>query len=188
MDKKRKLYWIVAILLAFVVLSGGCGGSGGNESGGSNPNPNPGPGPTPPPSANDFVALSGTWIATQGSGKVNSAHGAYDASLRLGTLRLTLLNTFAGSTTATFQEYADFDWDIFVGGRYLDDSDLRDDDHVNVTVTKKGNNVFSYVTPHGNSVEITLTSLTTAQVTESGTLYDDGVRYSYSVNYSLRKN
>ena len=203
--KKRIGVWWLLMALAFVIMSGGCGG--GSSRGGHNVIPMP-IDPTPP-IARDyaFSDLVGTWLLSSGSGTASGHIGGYPGSGTATAISgsAQILNMVDMGVTAEFDVLMTSLWSVAVNtpyGPYRDVVGLNLDSQAGTydpnysyeAPRKVGPNVFVYYyTESGlefsarSTMTITLKSSTTADVVHKGEYYEYGDRVTYDVKYSVWK-
>ena len=198
-------YLFVLVLVIF--LFSGCGGSDDSGSSGSNktsktPNKTTKENtPTPNPETNADVGtytdtydiasvLNGEWYGLSGSGTITDDDSTY--GLLLSSMTISVIKTqvtgqtgiFTGNTGTSYitfrQRWAISDGGISYKVLLYGDAERQDMSHVGVDMWRlEGSD--------GTVVTVTLTSETTAIVTEDGTVDIEGYPCKYSVRYTIKK-
>lgn len=194
---KKFLCYLIAALIFFAIISGGCGGHNlqhsGNEAASRTnyTNPNQYQQDTIPDSYNEnsysLNQLTGTWLASNGSGTGTGATGNYTFSVNC----QATLGEFdsSGTTFATINEA----WYVYQNG-YFVTRILFEPDSEHMKLTNIGVNTWRATfpdggrdVPDGGDVTIMLTSANTAHVRESGIILIEGEYYNYNAEYTMVK-
>jgi hypothetical protein len=172
--------------MLFVLAVGGCGGGGGgdgNDGGGYIPAPEF---PDPPTTETDFYALSGEWLARDGSGTATGIGGPYNLRLNEGHGIINVLEV--NGQEAYIDEVVLFAWDIYAGSVFQETLVIYDTEIERALVARIGDNKFKYTFPGGRStITLTIQSPTVAFVEEKGIWTNEYGSFSYSGSYYMDK-
>ena len=180
MKRKSFVPWLLLIVFALAVMSGGCSdeGSGGGSY--------------------SFRDLEGTWILTSGSGTGSGSVGGItisgSATAVEGYVTFSKMSELGGGSFYTEIEMLSA-WDVTFNPPYEDYSGLRtlgfDYSHGDgVEGRQEGSNVFVFSDTEDGAnirVRIALTSSTTANVDHMEEYNNDGIHEKYDVKYSISK-
>ena len=195
----RKLSsWMYLFVLVLVVfLFSGCGGSDDSSNGGNNSPSSPTSKPTPitpNPETNSNVGtytdkydiasvLNGEWYGLSGSGTATGEGGTY--GLLLSSMTISIVKTqVTGNTGTSYITYRQT-WTTSDG--VWDYRTLLYGDAEKMNMSHVGSDMWRLEGSDGTVVTVTLTSETTAIVTQDGTADIEGYPYDYSVRYTIRK-
>lgn len=136
--------------------------------------------PTPAPSPElDFGTPAGWWEVVSSSGTAKGVN-AFDLDMSYGTA--SFVDTWGADNSATATLTALASWNVLHSGTQVGTIDL---DHA-ITLARTGINTWEWALSE-RSLIITLTSSTTATVTEEGVFTFDGWQYRYTVSYAMAK-
>ena len=131
--------------------------------------------------------LAGTWIASSGSGTGTGSTGTYSFTMD----HRAILGNFDASGTTIFSQYRI--WYVYQDGYFIRRLLFTPDIDVPMTLINIGYNTwkatFSYSNNNlpGGDVTVTLTSATTAEVREAGSLVVEDEYYDYVAEYTMMK-
>ena len=199
MFTRKNLYCLFMVMIFCIIVSSGCGGSSGGSVANNNANQNQNQNndtnpetptlpeepttPETPTTGYNFSILEGSWTASNGSGTATRTDGTFD--LRMVHVNVSLSSVQANGNTATAIASASSEWEAYQNGVYVT-SIYSDYSRETVTIITLSANTWRYTLPNGNStITVTITSSTTAQVTEEGTTSDG---YYYSASYTVTKD
>ena len=188
---RKYLCWVMVALMFLAVLSGGCGGG---SSGGSSPNNNQSQQneqddtthDTDTPNIYSISQLTGTWVASSGSGTGTGTSGSYSFSLDTRVI-LGEFDEF-GSTVLTQSST----WYVYQDGNFVRRL-IFTPNTTSMKLTATGTNTWKATFPNSDTtlpesdVTITLTSATTANVREAGSVIVEGEQYNYVAEYTMAK-
>ena len=162
------------------IASGGCGGGGSSSSTEDNrtnqnqDNQNTG---------YDFSIIAGSWTASNGTGSATGANGTFDLRMRHVVASFSNVQVSGNSATATASTSSE--WNAYQNGAYAT-TIYNDYSQATITIQRTGENIWRYTFPDSTStITVTITSPTTANVTEEGTTSDG---YRYTGSYTMTKD
>ena len=190
MSTKKYLCWVVVALMFLAVVSCGCGGGGGGGGRSATENPtteNPTTeNPTTETKNYDISIMTGTWIASNGSGTATGPDGTF--SLSMNYCQATFGDV--DKTTTPVTSYIDTisaSWDAYQNGVYIRTIPLNYSNQ-SVEIYNTGTNTWRYTFPSSESkITVTLTSETTADVIEEGNFGLGSYIYQYRATYTMTK-
>lgn len=165
---KHWRYWPILFSIAFVLMTGGCGGDGGGSSGASE-----GEGGAAPDI--DFYALSGTWVARDGTG----TFGTFQLRLRHGSGTINVLSVNAGEAEVIMN--SNITWDVFSNNFPIDVFHQSLNNQL-ISLSRVGSNRFRFTYPEGRAY-FTVISNTIIHVEERGSLPG----FTYQISYYMDK-
>jgi hypothetical protein len=189
LNMKSSSSWILLGVMFFILAVGGCGGGGGNN--GDNPENTPAPAPSPivpeePGEESDFTALSGEWVARDGTGTATGVGGPYTIRLNEGHAIIEVLEV--NGQEAYINEAVAFAWDIYAGSVFQETITIYDTEIERALVTRLADKKFKYTFPGGRStVTVTIQSSTVAFVEEQGTWTNGYGNFPYTGTYYMDK-
>lgn len=139
------------------------------------PAPAPTQEPEPEQDTSSGYALSGSWNGYRGSGKAEGPDGTFE-------LKMPLVNAVFGSENTAFSAK----WSLYRDDSFVQTLQLHRSNE-KVSVQNTGSGKWSLTFPNGSKASITLTSSTTAEVTEEGSFNLNGDTYTYNATYSMTK-
>ncbi|MBR2208049.1 MAG: hypothetical protein IJ859_04485 [Synergistaceae bacterium] len=131
--------------------------------------------------------LSGTWVASSGSGTGTGLTGTYSFTID----HRAILGEFDTSGTATFSQYRV--WYVYQDGYFVRRLLFIPDIDKSIKLTNIGSDTWKATFPDSDSsltegnVTITVTSATTAEVRETGSLMVEDEYYDYVAEYTMIK-
>jgi hypothetical protein len=152
--------------------------------------PTPEPSPYIEPDSSTYIdtydiasALEGTWNGISGSGMVTNTDTIIGLLMSHMSISFTQPQIAGdrGTTYITQEQY----WDYTDGEQTYQAS--LDGDKVQNSITHIGADTWQLNTTDNTTTTITLTSETTAEVTQDGTVKIDGYLWQYHINYVLHK-
>lgn len=129
--------------------------------------------------------LEGEWYGMSGSGTATNANGTYNIRMYKTYITITdaqIIGNY-GTMYVTYRENWDYDNldELYSGGVLLHGDDIK------INITHTGVNTWRSDNSDGTILIITITSDTTAIVTQESTIILDNISYHYSAKFTLQK-